>query len=225
MLTQAASLGELALGVDASLHARDKEARRSRALRAAATAALHVDPDGPELDGHSFVRAEQCIAVLQRRLLRPLSKGGPKSELTLTQYHLLSFLAARGRASVTEIRGVLGVAQSSASVLVDKLARAGLIEKRRDRADHRVTIVVALPKGLRLVQRYRKNAERNVQVLVRFAGENAARDLFDALERAIVAVTLLDELSRTKRLPPCDSASGRRRGKATGRGTVAAQLE
>lgn len=156
------------------------------------TRPLHVDPDGPNVDGEPFVRAEQAIALLQRRLIKPMSRGGPRSELTMTQYHALSILAGRGKASVSELKDMLGVAQSTTSVLVDKLTRLGLVEKERDRRDHRVTSVVPLPKGLRMVQRYRKNAERNLLALKVFLGEEVVRDVFVALERAVVATAPLE---------------------------------
>ncbi len=157
-----------------------------------ASAPLHVDPDAPHVDGEALLRAEQCVALLQRRLIKPMSRGGPRSELTLTQYHALSFLAARGQASVSELKDILGCAQSTTSVLVDKLARMGLVEKLRDRRDHRLACVVPLPKGLRMVQRYRKNAERNLLALRHHLGEAAVREVFDALERALVATAPLE---------------------------------
>src|SRR5687768_8576458 len=153
---------------------------------------LHVDAEGPQINGELFVRAEQSVALLQRRLIKPMSRGGPRSELTLTQYHALSFLASRGKASVTELKDMLGFAQSTTSVLVEKLARMGLVEKRRDRRDHRVACVVPMPKGLRMVQRYRKNAERNLQILHEHLGPGAVQDVFDALERAVVATAPLE---------------------------------
>ncbi len=156
------------------------------------SAPLHVDADGPQIDGDLFVRAEQCVALLQRRLIKPMSPGGPRSELTLTQYHALSFLASRGKASVTEMKDMLGFAQSTTSVLVEKLVRMGLVEKRRDRCDHRVACVIALPKGLRMVQRYRKNTERNLLILLEHLGEDAVRDVFESLERAVVATAPLE---------------------------------
>jgi len=136
--------------------------------------------------------------LLQRRLIKPMSRGGPRAELTLTQYHALSFLAARGEASVQELKNMLGFAQSTTSVLVEKLQKEGWVEKRRDRRDHRVVKVRPLPKGLRLVQRFRKNAETNLQRLVDAAGEEAVKDLFDALEKAAVATAML-EPSKTSR--------------------------
>lgn len=153
---------------------------------------LHVDPDSIEVDGEALVRAEQCIALLQRRLIKPMSRGGPRGELTLTQYHAMSFLATRGQASVAELKAMLGFAQSTTSVLVEKLAKLGYVEKRRDRRDHRVACIVPLPKGLRMVQRFRKNAETNLATLMERAGEDAVREVFDALERAAVATALLE---------------------------------
>jgi DNA-binding MarR family transcriptional regulator len=157
------------------------------------SAPLHVDPDAPAVEGEPLLRAEQCVALLQRRLIKPMSRGGPRSELTLTQYHALSFLAARGTASVSELKDVLGFAQSTTSVLVDKLQKSGLVEKRRDRRDHRVTLILPLPKGLRMVQRYRKNAERNLLALQAALGDGAVRAVFDALEQALVATAPLED--------------------------------
>lgn len=154
---------------------------------------LHVDPDAPQIDGEALVRAEQCVALLQRRLIKPMSRGGPRGELTLTQYHAMSFLASRGEASVAELKKMLGFAQSTTSVLVDKLQKLGYVDKYKDKRDHRVVKVVPLPKGLRMVQRFRKNAERNLAVLQAAAGEEAVRDVFDALERAVVATAILED--------------------------------
>jgi len=156
------------------------------------TRPLPIDSQSTTLDGEALVRAEQCIALLQRRLIKPMTRGGPRSELTLTQYHALSFLAARGHASVAELKDMLGFAQSTTSVLVDRLSKMGLVEKRRDRRDNRVVQVVPLPKGLRLVQRLRKNAERNLEALMEEAGAEAVIDVFEALERAVVATAPLE---------------------------------
>lgn len=153
---------------------------------------LHVDPEAAQIDGEALVRAEQCVALLQRRLIKPMNRGGPRSELTLTQYHAMSFLASRGHASVAELKEMLGLAQSTTSVLVEKLQKLGYVEKRRDKRDHRIARVVPMPKGLRMVQRFRKNAEKNLLALKHAAGEQALRDVFDALERAVVVTALLE---------------------------------
>ena len=163
------------------------------AARARPGGPLQVDPTAPAVDGEPLLRAEQCIALLQRRLIKPMSRGGPRGDLTLTQYHALSFLAARGQASVSELKDILGVAQSTTSVLVDKLARLGLVEKLRDGRDHRLACVVPLPKGLRMVQRYRKNAERNLLALAAVLGDGAVGEVFLALERALVATAPLED--------------------------------
>jgi len=169
---------------------------------------LQIDPSAPAVDGEPLLRAEQCIALLQRRLIKPMSRGGPRGDLTLTQYHALSFLAARGQASVSELKDILGVAQSTTSVLVDKLARLGLVEKQRDGRDHRLACVVPLPKGLRMVQRYRKNAERNLLALAAVLGDDAVREVFVALERALVATAPLEDPRVLRAIDVDDGADG-----------------
>lgn len=173
--------------------AKSKAKAPARAHKPLASLPLHVDPTAPHIDGEALVRAEQCIALLQRRLIKPMSRGGPKSELSLTQYHALSFLAARGQANIGELREILGFAQSTTSVLVDKLRRHGLVDKLKDANDQRVACIVPLPKGLRMVQRYRKNAETNLLALRAVLGPGAVRDVFDALERALIATAPLED--------------------------------
>jgi DNA-binding MarR family transcriptional regulator len=189
---------------------RPKPSPKTRAtrdtVRVRPAAPLQVDPAAPAVDGEPLLRAEQCIALLQRRLIKPMSRGGPRGDLTLTQYHALSFLAARGQASVSELKDILGVAQSTTSVLVDKLARLGLVEKQRDGRDHRLACVVPLPKGLRMVQRYRKNAERNLLALAAVLGHDAVREVFVALERALVATAPLED-PRVLRAADVDDAN------------------
>jgi DNA-binding MarR family transcriptional regulator len=151
-----------------------------------------LEANGPAISGEVLARAEQQLALLQRRLIKPLNAGGPRSELTLTQYHAMSFLAGRGDATISELRDALGFAQSTTSVLVEKLQKLGLVEKSRDGRDHRVARVIPLPKGLRMVQRYRKNAEKALQGLADEVGENAVRDFFKALAKAAVATAPLE---------------------------------
>ena len=129
-----------------------------------------------------------------------MGRGGPRGDLTLTQYHALSFLAARGQASVSELKDILGFAQSTTSVLVEKLSRMDLVEKLRDGRDHRLACVVPLPKG----QRYRKNAERNLLALRSVLGEEAVLDVFTALEQALVATAPLED-PRVTRLANSDA--------------------
>lgn len=170
---------------------------------------LDVDDGAPQIDGHAYVRAEQGIALLQRRLLKPFSCAGTRIDLTLTQYHALSFLASRGSATVSEMKAALGFAQSTTSTLVGRLVQQGLIEKSRHRNDHRMACIIPLPKGLRLVQRFRKNTERNLQILMAHLGEQALSDLFEALECAAGktaplenSVTTMHDDRRSRRAQP-----------------------
>jgi DNA-binding MarR family transcriptional regulator len=165
---------------------------------------LLVDPNSPAIDGDALLRAEQCLAILQRRLLKPLSRGGLSSDLTMTQYHALSLLAARGRASVSELKEMLGFAQSTTSELVLRLEKLGLVERERDANDRRIARVVPLPKALRLVQQFRKNAETNMMALHRVGGIEMVRDVFLALERAVIATAPLEDASLAQRRPAAE---------------------
>ena len=89
--------------------------------------------------------------------------------LTLPQFHLLKLIAVNGKHQVGEIAEFLGVSSPAASKNIDKLVRLGLVTRRIDEGDRRVTLLSANVKGRRIIQRYEKlNAERMAPVLERF---------------------------------------------------------
>ena len=88
-----------------------------------------------------------------------------RGQITCPQMVTLHFLLRKPRATATEIAHLLGVKGSSASVLVDRLLRAGMIAKTRDEADRRVTWLRVTPKGRKVITQILTQKRRSVRAV------------------------------------------------------------
>lgn len=86
--------------------------------------------------------------VLVAIAARSLAAAG---DVTLPQYRALVVLASRGPQRVVDLAVLLGVTPSSATRLVDRLVRSGLVRRTRERADRRALRVALSPAGRTLV--------------------------------------------------------------------------
>ena len=104
--------------------------------------------------------------VLVAIAARSLAAAG---EVTLPQYRALVVLATRGPQRGTDLAEALGVNPSSATRLIDRLSRAGLIRRTRLQADRRAVRVALSPAGRDLVadvtQRRRQEVEQLLEAL------------------------------------------------------------
>ncbi|MDZ4690140.1 MarR family transcriptional regulator [Terricaulis sp.] len=98
--------------------------------------------------------------------------------LTSAQAGALFTIPAEGGASVNSISESLGLAQSAASVLVQRLEQAGLIERQTDPADRRAVLITLTARGRSLRTRAIERAHRM---------NTAAARGFSSDEQAIIA--------------------------------------
>lgn len=98
--------------------------------------------------------------------------------LTSAQSGVLFLIPKEGGASVNAVSDGLGLAQSAASVLVQRLEQAGLIERETDPNDRRAVLLTLTARGRMLRA---KAVERSQRM-----NASAARG-FNAEEQAIVA--------------------------------------
>ncbi|HEY2326857.1 MAG TPA: MarR family transcriptional regulator [Gaiellaceae bacterium] len=81
-----------------------------------------------------------------RRLLTSLH-GGEAQSLTPTKLRAISVLAEHGELRVGELATWVGVDETTATRLVDRLESSGLAERRRLEDDRRVAVVVLTASG------------------------------------------------------------------------------
>lgn len=144
-----------------------------------------VDSEAAE----AFLTASRALVGISVRSL-----GASPVEVTLPQHRLLVLVAAGGEQTIGSLAEQLGINQSNASRLVDRLQRLGLVERRRSPSDGRAVTVTLGREGravLDAVTHHRRGeieallaamsaAERRAAVVGMTAFNLAARERADA---------------------------------------------
>ncbi|MDQ0285073.1 DNA-binding MarR family transcriptional regulator [Desulfofundulus luciae] len=94
--------------------------------------------------------------------------------LTGNQFWVLKRILRRGRMSVSEAAEDMGVSLSAITALVDRLHRAGFVQRRRDEGDRRVVWLELTPRGEEVV---RSCVAAKRRVMERYWGQLPEEDL------------------------------------------------
>ena len=95
----------------------------------------------------AFLRAAALVEPLQREI-------AARHGIALADLHALRVLELTGAVAVSHLGAELGLRRSSATNLVDRLERAGLVERSADRQDRRVTLVSLSNAGLEALESF-----------------------------------------------------------------------
>ena len=93
----------------------------------------------------------RIATILQRRFLLDLFKQTSAKRLSIPQYTLLGFLAAKSGVPRGHLAKQMGHATSATTGLVDRLEVAGLVRRTSVKGDRRQKLVEITPKGRDLV--------------------------------------------------------------------------
>ncbi len=93
------------------------------------------------------------VRELLHELLRASAPSWLDLKLTLPQLRTLFITAHEKTSSVNQIARHLGIGQPTASHLIDRLARAGLVDRSEDPTDRRRAVVRLSPAGEKLIER------------------------------------------------------------------------
>ncbi len=159
----------------------------------------HQDSAGQRDPGDRTAAGEALYALVTAAVRR-----GPR-EMSLTSLSTLATLDRTGPRRITDLAVIQGVAQPSMTVLVTALERSGLVERRGDPADKRVSLVSLTAAGGDLLRSQRRaGAEALGQLIDKLPADEAA-----ALAAATPALRHLRELASDQREPaPGDPRGG-----------------
>jgi DNA-binding MarR family transcriptional regulator len=133
----------------------------------------------PPADATStFITAGRALVGIAVRSL-----AASPVELTVPQHRLLVVLAAAGDLPVSEVAERLGVNQSNATRMCDRLERLTLLRRRRDERDARVVRVGLTDEGAHVLQAVDEARHREVGRVLR-AMDARERDAAVAALRA-----------------------------------------
>jgi DNA-binding MarR family transcriptional regulator len=103
-----------------------------------------LDPTGRRVL-RAYLRAVALAEPLQREL-------AARHGISLGDLHAVRVLARQGEVPISGFGAEIGVPRSTVTNLVDRLERAGLVDRRPSATDRRVTLVALTPAGRTAVE-------------------------------------------------------------------------
>ena len=119
--------------------------------------------------------------VLVAIAARSLADAG--EEVTLTQYRSLVVLASRGPQGVAALAEAVAVTPPTASRLVDRLVKKGLVRRRTDRQDRRQVRIALTETGRHLVDAVSVRRRQEIAALLATIAPETQRSVVDALSQ------------------------------------------
>jgi DNA-binding MarR family transcriptional regulator len=147
-----------------------------------------VDVDGKlirpdrEFVVDAVISASRALVGMAARSLSDVGE-----EVTLTQYRSLVVLASRGPQSVGAIAEAVGVTAPTASRMVERLVRKGLVRRRTDPSDRRQLRAALTESGRRLVTTVTEYRRTEITKLLDSIPEEVQRAMVEGLEQLAAA--------------------------------------
>ena len=107
-------------------------------------------------------RLADIFTGLHRNFMLTLSKELQRGDVSFPQYFLLGFLALKGELTMTEIAKKMGHTTAAATGLVDRLEKAGHVERGHAKNDRRKILVKITPSGEGIVSEVRDDMIANL---------------------------------------------------------------
>lgn len=129
-------------------------------------------------------RLDRLTDLLVRRLHLELQQH-MVTGVTGSQFVVLKKIHEHGRVTVSEVAGDLSVSLSAITAQVDRMHRAGLVQRRRDEGDRRVVWLELTPEGK---EAYNACQASRLKVMRKYFGqldENELETLLDINERLL----------------------------------------
>lgn len=127
---------------------------------------------GADGSAPSAVELADTFGRVAKMLAREFDDRLGEVGVSLPRARVLTEVVRLGPVRVTDVAAAVGIAQGTASSLLEALVRDGFVERAENAADRRVTQMVATPAG-----------SRQAEIWLR-AYEIAAGEVFEALPRS-----------------------------------------
>ncbi|MCT8978560.1 MarR family transcriptional regulator [Clostridium sp. CX1] len=119
----------------------------------------------------------KVLKLLKRRTINNTDKKG----LNISSYMILHLLKDEPRKTLTEISESLGLPNSTASVLVDKLVKEGLVDRIRDSDDRRRASICLTDKAEQYVEGIKVAHMENFGQIMRDASDSELEEILKGL--------------------------------------------
>ena len=104
-------------------------------------------------------------------------------KITFQQYLALNILIKKGRCMVSDLSKNLGVALSTMTELVNRLAKKQFVKKIKDLRDRRIVWINLTEKGAKIIKEINEKKQRYILNILEKLTEKERKLLIDILER------------------------------------------
>jgi len=104
-------------------------------------------------------------------------------KITFQQYLTLNILIKKGKCMVSDLSKNLGVALSTMTELVNRLAKKQFVKKIKDLRDRRIVWINLTEKGAKIIQEINEKKQRYILNILEKLTEKERKLLIDILER------------------------------------------
>jgi DNA-binding MarR family transcriptional regulator len=136
-----------------------------------------IEPE-QELMVDAVLSASRVLVAIAARSLADAGE-----EVTLTQYRSLVVLASRGPQGVAALADAVAVTPPTASRLVDRLVKKGLVRRRTDRQDRRQVRIALTETGRHLIDAVSARRRQEIATLLATVAPETQRSVVDALSQ------------------------------------------
>ena len=106
-------------------------------------------------------RILETVPIVMRVLRREM-RSGVEENLSVPQFRVLAFLSGAPGASLSEVADFVGVAGGTASAMVDRLVRRGLVAREEHPEERRRVMLELTSDGTDVLERARAHTRRRV---------------------------------------------------------------
>jgi len=145
-----------------------------------------------DLDQKLLERLDEMAPALVRSL-RILDPRGPAGlDITLNQFLVLSLLVRKEHFGMGELAHQLGTSSGNMTAMIDRLVKAGLVERNRSEKDRRVVEVKLSLEGRDIAERVRRSTRIGMLRMMKKIPDEKKKAFFDTLD------TIIDVQSRSR---------------------------
>jgi DNA-binding MarR family transcriptional regulator len=136
-----------------------------------------------------LTQLDEMVPALVRsfRILDPRGPAG--LDITLNQYLVLSLLDRKESFGMGELARQMGTSSGNMTAMIDRLVRAGLVERMRSEKDRRVVTVGLSVAGVELADRVRRTTKAGMRRIMRRIPDDKKQAFFDTLSSIVEAFT------------------------------------
>ncbi len=140
------------------------------------TTTAHIDPKLPDPELEAYMLLRQVNSIMDTYNRYDLRREG----LTIPQFTILNHATPDG-IPLSEISARMLCDNSNLTGIVDRLISKGLVERRPDPQDRRVSLICLTPAGAEKLRRIRPYHHANVSRRMRSLSEREVQQLRDLL--------------------------------------------